>query len=145
MTRRAVRALIAGLVIVAAAAVASATEVADPAPAIDAREGQVLDLVELGTGKRLVRPTLEKLVVRDGKVVSLRLNAEGEARAITVLMPAIIRIVADRETICEADFIAFKGRFMRNDGRGPHTPCAGGGVQAERSAMCQEFGGPAGG
>ena len=68
MTWRAVRAFIADLVIVAAAAVAPATEVADPAPAIGAHEGKVLDLVELGTGKRLVRPTLEKLVVRDGKV-----------------------------------------------------------------------------
>jgi len=103
MTWDAVRAWMAGLVIAAAAAVAAAAEVADVTEALGAREGQVLDLVELGTGKRVVRPTLEKLVVRGGKVVSLRLKAEGETRATTVLMPAIIRIVADRETIYEAE------------------------------------------
>jgi hypothetical protein len=85
------------------AVAAVAAPAADLAEALGAREGQVLDLVELGTGKRVVRPTLEKLVVRDGKVVSLRLKAEGETRGTTVLMPAIIRIVADRETIYEAE------------------------------------------
>jgi hypothetical protein len=85
------------LVLVAATAMG-----ADLADALADREGQVLDLVELGTGKRLVRPTLEKLVVRDGKAASLRLKPEGEARATTVLPPAIRRIVADRETIYEA-------------------------------------------
>lgn len=75
---------------------------ADLSEALADREGQVLDLVELGTGKRLVRPTLEKIVLRDGKVASLRLKPEGESRAQTMLPPAIRRIVADRETIYEA-------------------------------------------
>lgn len=85
------------------AVAAVAAPAADLAEALGGREGQVLDLVELGTGKRIVRPTLEKLVVRDGKAVSLRLMIEGEARATTVLVPAIIRIVADRETIYEVE------------------------------------------
>jgi hypothetical protein len=85
------------------AVAAVAAPAADLAEALGGREGQVLDLVELGTGKRIVRPTLEKLVVRDGKAVSLRLTIEGETRATTVLVPAIIRIVADRETIYEAE------------------------------------------
>jgi hypothetical protein len=103
MTSGACRAWMAGLVFAVAATGAAASEGADLATTLGGREGQVLDLVELGTGERIVRPTLEKLVVRDGKVVSLRLKAEGETRAATVLLPAIIRIVADREPIYEAE------------------------------------------
>ena len=94
------RIVFAWLSLVILAATAAGADLAD---ALADREGQVLDLVELGTGKRLVRPTLEKLVVRDGRASSLRLRPEGEARATTVLPAAIRRIVADRETIYEAE------------------------------------------
>jgi hypothetical protein len=66
-------------------------------------QGRPLDLVELGTGKRFVRPTLENLVERDGTVTSLRLKAEGETRTVTVLMQGVVKIVAGRETIYEAE------------------------------------------
>jgi len=75
----------------------------DLAAKLAALEGQTLDLVELGTGKRYVRPTLEKVVERNGTVVSLRLKPEGEPRGATVLLPGIVKIVAGRETIHEVE------------------------------------------
>jgi hypothetical protein len=75
----------------------------DLAAKLAALEGQTLDLVELGTGKRYVRPTLEKVVERNGAVVSLRLKPEGEPRGATVLLPGIVKIVAGRETIHEVE------------------------------------------
>jgi len=81
----------------------------DAVPAVDlpailvAKQDETLDVVELGTGKRLVRPLLKGLVVRDGSVISLRLQPEGEARSTTVLLKAITKIVADRATVFEAE------------------------------------------
>jgi hypothetical protein len=75
----------------------------DLATKLTALEGEPLDLVELGTGKRFVRPLLEKVVARNGVVTSLRLKPEGEPRGATVLLQGIVRIVADRETIYEAE------------------------------------------
>ena len=72
-------------------------------PVVASQENQALDAVELGTGKRFVRPLLKGVVVRDGSVVSLRLQPEGEARPTTVLLKAITKIVADRETVFEAE------------------------------------------
>ncbi|MEI6256099.1 MAG: hypothetical protein WCQ77_05565 [Planctomycetota bacterium] len=65
--------------------------------------GQTLDLVELGTGRRLVRPVLEGVGDRQGKTVSLRLRPEGEPKTITVTVANIAKIVAGRETIHAAE------------------------------------------
>ena len=52
-----------GLVAVLAAAIPTAAGRADGlAEKLAAHEGQTIDLVELGTGRRLVRPTLEGIV-----------------------------------------------------------------------------------
>jgi hypothetical protein len=85
------------------AAPPAAVGAADLAAVLTSQENQTLDVVELGTGKRFVRPVLKGVVVRDGSVVSLRLQPEGEARPTTVLLKAITKIVADRETVFEAD------------------------------------------
>jgi hypothetical protein len=63
--------------------------------------GGVVDLVELSTGKRLVRPTLVGVVERGGRIVSLRLAAEGEKRTIVVPLSGVVKVIADRETVYE--------------------------------------------
>ena len=45
--------------------------------------GQTLDLVELGTGKRLVRPTLVGLTERKEALTAIRLRAEGETKTVS--------------------------------------------------------------
>lgn len=63
--------------------------------------GKVLDAVELGSGKRFVRPELERLVEVDGKVTSIRLRLEGEKKVTSVALAGVVKIVADRETVYE--------------------------------------------
>jgi len=63
--------------------------------------GKVLDAVELGSGKRFVRPVLERLVEADGKVTSIRLRLEGEKKVTSVALAGIVKIIADRETVYE--------------------------------------------
>jgi hypothetical protein len=65
--------------------------------------GKTLDVVELGTGKRFVRPTLENVVEREGKASMLRLKAEGETKVTSLPVAGIVKIVAGRETIHEAE------------------------------------------
>jgi len=65
--------------------------------------GQVLDLVEVGTGRRFVRPRLETVVTRDGATQSLRLVEEGQTRPTSILLKGITKIVVGRETVYEAD------------------------------------------
>jgi len=65
--------------------------------------GEAIDLVELGTGRRLVRPVLEGVQERAGKVAALRVRAEGETRVTTLPIAGIVKIVAGRETIHEAE------------------------------------------
>jgi hypothetical protein len=52
--------------------------------------GEVLDLVEVGTGRRFVRPWLEKVVTRDGATQSLRLVEEGQNRPTSILLKGSI-------------------------------------------------------
>jgi hypothetical protein len=91
-----------GLVAVASALAGrvAADELAD---VLAAHKGEALDLVELGTGTRFVRPTLENLVVKDGRVVSLRIRPEDQPQAVSVTMPTITKIVVGRETVHEAE------------------------------------------
>ena len=92
--------LAAFVAVVCAAGLAAADELADKlAPHV----GQPLDVIELGTGKRFVRPILEKVVERAGKTTALRIRPEGEPRGITLTLPAIVKIAAGRETIHEAE------------------------------------------
>ncbi|MFM8496364.1 MAG: hypothetical protein ACKOEM_12685 [Planctomycetia bacterium] len=63
--------------------------------------GQTLDLVELGTGKRLVRPTLVGLTERKDAVTAIRLRAEGETKTVSVSLAGIVKIIAARETVYE--------------------------------------------
>lgn len=69
--------------------------------------GQQLDVIELATGRRFVRPLLQRVVERDGVTHSLRLVEEGAARPGSVLLRSITKIVAGRETVYEAEV---KGR-----------------------------------
>lgn len=64
--------------------------------------GQTLDLVELGTGRRFVRPTLEGVVAKKGQATGLRLRAEGETTVTSVSLAGVAKIVAGRETIHES-------------------------------------------
>lgn len=65
-------------------------------------EGQTLDLVELSTGKRIIRPTLERLITSKGKVVKLLLKEEGQKRAKPIYVKAIVKISAGRQTIFQS-------------------------------------------
>lgn len=77
---------------------AAADEVADR---LGPYVGKVLDAVELGSGKRFVRPVLERLVETEGKVTSIRLRLEGEKKVTSVAVAGLVKIVADRETVYE--------------------------------------------
>jgi hypothetical protein len=92
------------LLLACAALVAATSGRADElADALAPHVGQSLDLVELGTGKRLVRPMLEGVTQRNGKTTAVRLRLEGDAKIISVAATGIARIVAGRETIHEAE------------------------------------------
>jgi len=76
------------------------------AETLELHVGQTLDLVEVGTGRRFVRPRLETVVVREGKTQSLRLVEEGQTRPTSILLKGITKIVVGRETVYEADPVA---------------------------------------
>ncbi|MEI7780902.1 MAG: hypothetical protein WCJ18_03125, partial [Planctomycetota bacterium] len=75
------------------------TAVAD---SLAAHIGQPIDLVELGTGKRFVRPTLTGVTQRGGKATALRLTIEGETKTTSVPLAGIAKIIAGRETVYES-------------------------------------------
>ena len=81
--------------------VASAADDATPglAERLAPHVGRTLDLVELGTGRRLVRPTLVGLTERKDTVTAIRLRAEGETKTVSVSLGGIVKIVAARETV----------------------------------------------
>ena len=76
--------------------------------------GQALDVVELGTGKRLVRPVLEGITTRGDRTTAIRVRAEGDSKTTSVPVSGIARIVADRETIHEADAKASTAALARS-------------------------------
>jgi hypothetical protein len=89
---------------IAAVAVAAAPAAADDLAAkLEPHVGSALDLVELGTGRRYVRPELAALVTKAEKVTGLKLRAEGEENVISVPLAAVVKIVAGRETVHEAE------------------------------------------
>jgi hypothetical protein len=112
--RWAARVSLCGGVLLAAIARAADAPVAEPpareAPAADAvgaalaaHVGQMLDVVELSTGRRIVRPRLERVIERNGKTESLRIVEEGQSRSTAVSLKGITKIVAGRETVYEAE------------------------------------------
>jgi hypothetical protein len=83
-----------------AAAVARGDALAD---ALAPHVGGTLDLVELGTGRRFVRPVLAGVAAKGGVVSALRLKADGQPQVTTVPLAGIVKIIAGRETIHEAE------------------------------------------
>jgi len=105
------------------AAPADAPVVAAPAAdpvreALAAHVGKTLDVVELGTGRRIVRPRLEGLGEREGRVQTIRLLEEGRTTPTTVQVRGITEVVVGRETVYEAEAklggaAAARGRMAR--------------------------------
>ena len=58
-----------------------ADELAD---ALDPHVGKTIDLVELRTGRRFVRPLLEGVTQRNGEMTAVRLRPEGESKTVSV-------------------------------------------------------------
>lgn len=81
---------------------ASAARADALADALEPHVGQTIDLVELGTGKRFVRPTLDGVTERGGKATVLRLTPEGATKTVSVPLAGIAKIIAGRETIHES-------------------------------------------
>ena len=77
-----------------------ADELAD---ALDPHVGKTIDLVELRTGRRFVRPLLEGVTQRNGEMTAVRLRPEGESKTVSVPVAGIAKIIAARETIHEAE------------------------------------------
>ena len=97
------RAVMAWLLLAGCGAVRADALVDSLAPFV----GQRVDVIELATGKRFVRPLLEKLVVREGATQAVRLVEEGRSRPVSIQLRSITKIVAGRETVYEAEI---KGR-----------------------------------
>jgi hypothetical protein len=92
------------LVLVAAVALAAGRALADAAAdALEPHVGKTLDVVELGTGRRFVRPTLERLEIRGGRTEGMRIIEEGQRKATTLTLRGITKVVVDRETVYEAE------------------------------------------
>lgn len=85
------------------AAAASGAWADEASKALEPHVGAVLDLVELGTGRRFVRPTLQKVQTKGDSVESIRITEEGQTRPLTLRLQAITRIIANRETVYEAE------------------------------------------
>lgn len=87
----------------AAACLAVGTARADQlADRLGPHVGTTIDLVELATGKRFVRPQLDGLTMRDDAVTGLTIKPEGGVRSTRLALNSIVKIVAARETIHEA-------------------------------------------
>jgi hypothetical protein len=88
---------------VALGGVAGAARADALADALAPHVGGTLDLVELGTGRRFVRPGLVGVNEKEGAVAALRIRADGQQQVTTVPLAGIAKIVAGRETIHEAE------------------------------------------
>jgi hypothetical protein len=97
------RLTLAVIVAVALGGVAGAARADALADALAPHVGGTLDLVELGTGRRFVRPGLVGVNEKEGAVAALRIRADGQQQVTTVPLAGIAKIVAGRETIHEAE------------------------------------------
>jgi len=96
MRRLIVAAMVAALPAVAPRADELATR-------LEPHVGTTIDLVELGTGRRLVRPVLEGLVEKDDRTTAIRVRPEGQRTPQTLSLAGVAKIVAGRETIHEVE------------------------------------------
>jgi hypothetical protein len=99
---------------------ASAAQADALADALEPHVGQTIDLVELGTGKRFVRPTLDGVTQRGDKATALRLTPEGATKTVSVPLAGIAKIIAGRETIHESSgkgnsAVQLRGRKAREN------------------------------
>jgi len=99
---------------------ASAARADALADALEPHVGQTIDLVELGTGKRFVRPTLDGVTQRGDKATALRLTPEGATKTVSVPLAGIAKIIAGRETIHESagkgnSAVQLRGRKAREN------------------------------
>jgi hypothetical protein len=91
-------------VVVAAIALTSGPVLADAAAdALGPHLGKTLDVVEMGTGRRFVRPRLERITVRNGTTTGVRIVEEGRQQVTSLTLRGIAKIMADRETVYEAE------------------------------------------
>lgn len=74
-----------------------------PADALEPHVGKTLDVVEMGNGRRFVRPRLERITGRNGTTTGVRIVEEGRRQATSLTLRGIVKIVVDRETVYEAE------------------------------------------
>ena len=67
-----------------AASIARADSVSDK---LEPHVGKTLDVIELVTGRRFVRPTLERVTVRGDTTASVRIFEEGQSKPMTLPIP----------------------------------------------------------
>ncbi|MBU6309711.1 MAG: DUF1570 domain-containing protein [Planctomycetes bacterium] len=108
----------AWLAVLAAMSIAAPARADALADTLAPHVGKTIDVVELGTGRRFVRPLLVGVVQKDDAVTGLRLRAEGHKAVTTVSRSAIAKIVVDRETVHEGQpagkaFAQLRGRRAR--------------------------------
>jgi hypothetical protein len=92
------------LLVTAALALATGPVLADAAAdALEPHVGKTLDVVEMGNGRRFVRPKLERITVRNGATTGVRIVEEGRRQATALTLRGIVKIVVDRQPVYEAD------------------------------------------
>jgi hypothetical protein len=85
-------------------ALAAPSALADAAAeALEPHVGKTLDVVELGTGRRFVRPSLVRLDIRGGRTEAIRIIEEGQRRTTTLTLRGITKVIVERETVYEAE------------------------------------------
>jgi len=90
-------------VVAATLAAAAPTEPVDVAEALEPWVDRVIDLVELRTGGRFVRPTLAGVTERAGKVTAIRIIPEGTRGVKSLRISGVVKIIAGRETVYESE------------------------------------------
>jgi len=108
----------AGLAVVLAALAGPSARGDAASEALLPHVGATLDVIELGTGRRFVRPLLEKVVVRGDRTDSVRIIEEGERKPISLRLQGIAKVVANREVIYAAEVTGggarLSGRLARD-------------------------------
>jgi hypothetical protein len=93
-----------GTLMAVAVGLATGPALADAAAdALEPHVGKTLDVVEMGNGRRFVRPLLERITVRKGTTTDVRIVEEGRRRVTSLTLRGIVKIVVDRETVYEAE------------------------------------------
>ncbi len=69
---------------------------------LDRAVGQTIDLVELTSGRRMVRPVLEGVTRQRGSATAIRVLVDPAAPPQTVQLSTVSRIIIDREVVFDA-------------------------------------------